>query len=83
MQVGGSVYDFFIPTWAGVDPNNGAPLWKTLTTDASGNTVEGTTSEYSKATKMLQGSSLPKWIGGISTSVTYKTSISLHYYHTV
>lgn len=72
LQVGGSVYDFFIPTWAGVDPNNGAPLWKTLTTDASGNTVEGTTSEYSKATKMLQGSSLPKWIGGISTSVTYK-----------
>ena len=72
LQVGGSVYDFFIPTWAGVDPNNGAPLWKTQTTDASGNTIEGTTSEYSKATKMLQGSSLPKWIGGISTSITYK-----------
>ena len=38
--------------------------------------VEGTTSEYSKATKMLQGSCQSKWIGGISTSITYKTSIS-------
>ncbi|WP_435522790.1 hypothetical protein [Chryseobacterium indoltheticum] len=33
---------------------------KTISTDANGNTVEGTTSEYAKATKTLQGSSLPK-----------------------
>ncbi|ASK31570.1 SusC/RagA family protein [Chryseobacterium sp. T16E-39] len=72
LQVGGSVYDFFIPEWMGVDPSNGAPLWKYIYQDANGNTVEGTTSEYAKATKTLQGSSLPKVSGGVTTSITYK-----------
>ncbi|UKB84335.1 TonB-dependent receptor [Chryseobacterium sp. MEBOG06] len=72
LREGGSVYDFFIPEWAGVDPSNGKPLWKTISTDANGNSVEGTTSEYSKATKIIQGSALPKLTGGISTSITYK-----------
>jgi len=72
LQVGGSIYDFFIPEWMGVDPTNGNPLWKTITIDANGNTVEGTTSEYAKATKTLQGSSLPKVMGGLTTSIRYK-----------
>jgi TonB-linked SusC/RagA family outer membrane protein len=72
LQVGGSIYDFFIPEWMGVDPTNGNPLWKTIATDANGNTVEGTTSEYAKATKTLQGSSLPKVMGGLTTSIRYK-----------
>ncbi|GEN68002.1 MULTISPECIES: SusC/RagA family TonB-linked outer membrane protein [Chryseobacterium] len=72
LQVGGSVYDFYIPEWAGVDASNGRPLWKTISTDANGNTVEGTTSEYAKATRTLQGSALPKVTGGLSTSITYK-----------
>ncbi|KMQ68209.1 membrane protein [Chryseobacterium sp. FH2] len=72
LTVGGSVYDFYLPTWAGVDPDNGKPLWKTVTTDANGQTVEGTTSEYAKATREIQGSALPKLVGGITTSVNYK-----------
>ncbi|MDH6251954.1 TonB-linked SusC/RagA family outer membrane protein [Chryseobacterium sp. H1D6B] len=72
LQVGGSIYDFFIPEWMGVDPSNGAPLWKYIYQDANGKTVEGTTSEYAKATKTLQGSSLPKVMGGLTTSITYK-----------
>ena len=72
LKEGGSVYDFFIQEWVGVDPNNGKPLWKTISTDANGNTVEGTTSEYAKATKILQGSALPKLTGAISTSIAYK-----------
>ncbi|MGH1518968.1 SusC/RagA family TonB-linked outer membrane protein [Chryseobacterium sp. JK1] len=72
LKEGGSVYDFFIQEWVGVDPSNGKPLWKTISTDANGNTVEGTTSEYAKATKILQGSALPKLTGAISTSIAYK-----------
>lgn len=72
LREGGSVYDFYIQEWVGVDPNNGNPLWKTITKDANGNEVVGTTSEYSKATKILQGSALPKLTGGISTTITYK-----------
>jgi hypothetical protein len=60
LREGGSVYDFFIQEWAGVDPSNGKPLWKTISKDANGNEVVGTTSEYSKATKIIQGSALPK-----------------------
>ncbi|MET3034969.1 TonB-dependent receptor [Chryseobacterium sp. NRRL B-14859] len=72
LQEGGSVYDFYIPEWAGVDPANGKPLWKTITQDANGNNIEGTTSEYSKATRTLQGSALPKVTGGVSTNIIYK-----------
>jgi TonB-linked SusC/RagA family outer membrane protein len=72
LREGGSVYDFYLPTWAGVDPSNGKPLWKTITTDANGQTVEGTTSEIGKATREIQGSSLPKLVGGITTSLAYK-----------
>ncbi|ROI02152.1 TonB-dependent receptor [Chryseobacterium sp. G0240] len=72
LQERGSVYDFYIPEWAGVDPANGKPLWKTITQDANGNNIEGTTSEYSKATRTLQGSALPKVTGGVSTNIIYK-----------
>lgn len=72
LREGGSVYDFYLPTWAGVDPSNGKPLWKTITTDANGQTVEGTTSEIGKATREIQGSSLPKLVGGVTTSLAYK-----------
>lgn len=72
LREGGSVYDFYLPTWVGVDPSNGKPLWKTVTTDANGQTVEGTTSEIGKATREIQGSSLPKLVGGITTSLAYK-----------
>lgn len=72
LQEGGSVYDFYIPEWAGVDPGNGKPLWETISQDANGNTIEGTTSEYAKATRTLQGSALPKVTGGVSTNIIYK-----------
>jgi hypothetical protein len=79
LQVGGSVYDFYIPEWVGVDPANGNPLWKTITTDANGNTVVGTTSEYAKATKTLQGSSLPKVMEVLVQASITKTLISQHW----
>ncbi|MFP3596012.1 SusC/RagA family TonB-linked outer membrane protein [Chryseobacterium sp. SIMBA_029] len=72
LREGGSVYDFYLPTWVGVDPSNGKPLWKTIITDANGQTVEGTTSEIGKATREIQGSSLPKLVGGITTNLAYK-----------
>ncbi|MGG5208948.1 SusC/RagA family TonB-linked outer membrane protein [Chryseobacterium sp. MIQD13] len=72
LEVGGSIYDFFIPEWIGVDSSNGKPLWRYIYQDANGNTVDGTTSEYAKATKTIQGSALPKVTGGITTSIAYK-----------
>lgn len=72
LEVGGSVYDFYLQEWMGVDPSNGKPLWRRIYQDEKGNTIDGTTSEYSKATRTLQGSALPKVTGGITTSIAYK-----------
>lgn len=72
LEVGGSVYDFYLQEWMGVDPSNGKPLWRRIYQDEKGNTVDGTTSEYSKATRTLQGSALPKVTGGVTTSIAYK-----------
>lgn len=72
MQEGGSIYDFFIQEWKGVDPSTGKPLWRYIYQDENGNTIDGTTSEYGKATKTPQGSALPKLMGGVTTSIVYK-----------
>ena len=77
LVVGGSVYDFFIREWAGVDASNGKPLWykNTFDTDASGTrTVNGrtTTSVFAEADQYFQGSALPDVYGGITNNVRYK-----------
>jgi TonB-linked SusC/RagA family outer membrane protein len=77
LVVGGSVYDFFIREWAGVDPANGKPLWykNTFDTDASGTrTVNGrtTTSVFAEADQYFQGSALPDVYGGITSNLKYK-----------
>lgn len=77
LVVGGSVYDFFIREWAGVDPLNGKPLWykNTFTTDGAGiKTITGrtTTSVYADADQYFQGSALPDLYGGVSSRLKYK-----------
>ncbi|MFV0311756.1 MAG: SusC/RagA family TonB-linked outer membrane protein [Dysgonomonas sp.] len=77
MVVGGSVYDFFIREWAGVNPENGDALWykNEYTTDANGNKVisgRTTTNVYADADQYFQGSSLPDIYGGITNTFTYK-----------
>lgn len=65
---GYSQYEFYIPTWAGVDPANGDPLW--VKVDANGNRT--TTNVYSQATYEKQGRATPDLYGGLSTSLSYK-----------
>lgn len=65
---GYSQYEFYIPTWAGVDPANGNPLW--VKVDANGNRT--TTNVYSQATYEKQGRATPDFYGGLSTSLSYK-----------
>ena len=65
---GYSQYEFYIPTWAGVDPANGDPLWYKV--DANGNRT--TTNVYSQASYEKQGRATPDVYGGLSTSVSYK-----------
>ncbi|WP_343565600.1 TonB-dependent receptor [Sphingobacterium sp.] len=70
LRVGGSIYDFYLPEWAGVNPENGLPQW--YTADKDGNKTGEKTSEYGKAGNFIAGSSLPDLVGGIQNSFTYK-----------
>ena len=75
LVVGSSVYDFYIREWAGVDPQNGNPLWYKNTYDANDNGVitgRTKTNVYADADQYFQGSALPDFYGGINNSFTYK-----------
>lgn len=68
MRIGGTISDFYLKEWAGVDPANGNPLW--YKDDGKGNRV--TTTVYSDATQYIQSSSLPDLTGGFSNTFNYK-----------
>lgn len=68
--VGGSIYDFYMPEWAGVNPENGNPMWYRY---KDGEKI--TTDDYSSITdndKVKVGNSLPIWSGGIQSDLTFK-----------
>ena len=68
---GGSLYDFYLVEWAGVNPDNGNPMWYRY--DSNGQKV--TTEDYSSTTttdKVKCGNSLPNWTGGLQSELSYK-----------
>ncbi len=72
---GASVYDFYIREWAGVNPDNGEPLWFIDSLDAQGNVVERiTTNNVNEAqqNRIDAGTALPWARGGLNTQLRYK-----------
>lgn len=70
---GGSVYDFYIKEWAGVNLQNGKATWYKDVLDENKNVTGRTTTEnQTEATPYFQGSSLPDFYGGFNNSVAYK-----------
>lgn len=62
---GHAVSEWYMPEWAGVDPQTGQPTWFDANNIA--------TSNYSKAESRFQGASaLPKFSGGANLHVDYK-----------
>lgn len=73
MVEGGSVYDFYIKEWAGVNPENGKATWYKDVVDESGNITGRTTTEnQTEATPYFQGSSLPDLYGGLNNNLSFK-----------
>ncbi|PWJ40953.1 SusC/RagA family TonB-linked outer membrane protein [Sediminitomix flava] len=80
LKPGSDLFQFYMVEWAGVDPSNGKPMWFTNTgsTDAEDARMDphGTgrevTSDYSKAERVMVGSALPKFYGGLTNMFTYK-----------
>ena len=70
-KIGGSLYDFYVYEYAGVDPENGKPLYNKYLTDENGNEtgVVETTSNIAEATRRQTGkTSIPDFVGGLSTT---------------
>ncbi|HYK47838.1 MAG TPA: TonB-dependent receptor [Parafilimonas sp.] len=64
---GHDVQEFYLPLWAGVDPDNGDPLWYT-----DGSSKEST-NDINKAPYTLTGKSAsPTYFGSFTNTVTYK-----------
>lgn len=68
---GGSLYDFWLYEWAGVNPENGKPQWYYTAEDGNRQVTE----DYSSLTpddKVKVGSSLPKLSGGFQSDLSWK-----------
>lgn len=59
---------WYLREWAGVDPENGDPLW--YMTEEDGTRV--TTNNYAQADQVETGSYTPDFFGGFSTQLNYK-----------
>ena len=73
LQIGLPVDTYYMPEWAGVNVDNGLPMWYKVTRDANGNETERiTTSNYAQATQEKLGKASPDLFGGITTYLRWK-----------
>lgn len=69
---GGSIYDFFLPEWAGVNPENGLPQWYKTEKDGNRVVTENYNEANTTASKIVAGTSLPDLSGGFGTNLKFK-----------
>lgn len=73
LREGEAMNTFYLRRWAGVNPADGTPLWRT----ADG----GVTGNYSAAAQFVAGKAQPDFIGGLNNTVSYKgLSLSFFFY---
>lgn len=65
LRQGQSINSFYLREYAGVDPANGDPLWYT---NGAGS---ATTNDWSKALRIIPGTSLPKQFGGLTNTFNF------------
>lgn len=69
---GGSIYDFFIPEWGGIDPENGDPMWWSTTDDGKRELTKNYDQANKTQSKINAGSALPDVSGGFSTRLAFR-----------
>lgn len=77
IAIGYDMDAYNLPIWAGVDPENGDPLWEKVVVDENGNRSITTTNVYSEAatadSRQFTGTSAaPKFTGGLNNTLTYQ-----------
>ena len=68
LEIGYPIDTYYLKEWAGVNPDNGAPMWYK---DVAGGGRE-TTSNFTEANYYKCGSASPDLFGGFSTALTWK-----------
>jgi len=69
---GQPMYSFYMKKYAGVNPDNGKPLYYKMVRDGEGNTEIVTTDDYASADQFNIGTALAPVYGGFSTSFSYR-----------
>lgn len=73
VQIGYSIYSWYLQEYAGVDPADGKPMWNKDILDAEGKvTGKETTKTYSAATRYMVGDALPSVMGGFNTNFNWR-----------
>ena len=81
VKEGHDIYSWYMREWAGVDPENGDPLWYMVdengdyVLDAQGNKT--TTNNYNATHEHIVGTASPLFTGGLNTQVSWN-GIFLH-----
>ena len=98
LEPGASIYQFYLKEWAGVNPDNGSPMWYSNTeSDDYDNSVEPesaytdplgsgrmVTSNYTDAERVRMGVSLPDVFGGLTNNLSYKNfDLSFYFYYNI
>lgn len=75
IKEGQDIYSWYMKEWAGVDPNNGDPLWyvvdadENYVLDAQGNRT--TTNDINATHERVVGKATPLFAGGLNTQVSW------------
>jgi TonB-linked SusC/RagA family outer membrane protein len=74
LEEGKEAFQWYMPKWLGVNPENGEPVWEDVQYDEATGERTGTqeTSSYSEADFQSVGSPFPDFQGGITTTFSYK-----------
>jgi hypothetical protein len=76
LMVGKSMYDFWLREWYGVDPDDGAGLYRADNYNAANDRISGKGDTVSSTSNngryQYNGSSIPDFYGGITNTFTYK-----------
>ncbi|WP_075589806.1 SusC/RagA family TonB-linked outer membrane protein [Labilibacter marinus] len=98
LEPGASLHQFYLLEWAGVNPDNGKPMWfvNSQSDDKEGNTStessyvdphgsgRDVTSNYSDAERVRMGTALPDFYGGLTNSLNYKDfDLSFYFYYSI
>lgn len=86
---GRSIFEYWTPTWAGVDPETGDNTWFLKEFDNEGNVIGRTpTNAWNLVNNQpnhdFQGSSLPDLFGGVSSTIKYRGfDLSFMFYYSL